>query len=215
MGEYTPVQKFYKPAETDLVTVETDVDYNWRRLDKRTKPLVEWEPSDQTTLTGNVPLEQNFKYYKLSSASKWVSTFNGTNQAVTQDNNAYVPSWSLVTPDAGWETGPIQRLMACQTFGSEDMIHWRGIIRFTVGELPIKTSTLIASAIPTQFRPLGTDREFQACTGEPQTTTNVATVMLRFTTAGEIRMFKYGVGTMTTPNRFISFAGISYNRAAS
>ena len=214
MGEYTAGQKFYKPAASDLVTVETDIKYNWERLDDRTKPLVEWEPSDQTTLTGNVPLEQNFKYYKRSSGSKWASNFNGTVQAVAQDTNAYVPEWSLITLEPGWATASPSRVMACQTFSVEDMVHWRGLASFTVGELPIKTNTLVATNVPSQFRPLGSDREFQVCSGDTQTGNNVATIMLRFTTAGEIRMFKYGVGAQLVGDRHITFNGISYCRAA-
>src|SRR5690349_15616890 len=202
MGEYTPVQKLYKPAATDLVTVETDIKYNWDRLDDRTKPLVEWEWSEETQLTGNVPIEQNYKYYKSSSASKWISNFNGTNQAVVQDTLAYVPNWSLITPDAGWVVAANSRLMACQTFSGEDMVHWRGLVIFDAGDLPIKTNTLVCSSIPSQFRPLGADREFQVATGDTQTGANIATIMLRFTTAGEIRMFKYGVGTQLAPSRF-------------
>lgn len=213
MGDYTTVQKFYRPAATDLVTVETDVKYNWDRLDDRTKPLVEWEPSDETQLTGNVPLEQNFKYYKRSSASKWVSNFNGTVQQVMQDTDAYVPNWSLITPEPGWTVAANSRLMACQTFVDEDSVHWRGLVIFNVGDLPIKTNTLVCTNVPTQFRPLGSDREFQVATGDTQVGTNIATIMLRFTTAGEVRMYKYGVGTQLPSDRYIAFNGISYPRA--
>jgi hypothetical protein len=218
LGTYTTVQKLYKPASDDLVDVNTDIKYNWERLDQRVKLLLEWLPTEETNLTGNVPMENGFRYLKRSTASKWASWLNPVTQQQQfyQDNVAFVPTWTVITPAAGWSVYESQtKLMAQVTggaAGAENIVTYRGkLIRNPNTELPIKTDTLIASGVPTGYRPQ-VDREVQIMGGDTASG-NVATAMLRFTSTGEIHLFKYG--TAQTGNSFewyVSFTGVMFPR---
>lgn len=217
MGTYTTVQKFYRPDETDLVNVDTDIKYNWERLDDRVKKILEWAPTDQPTLPGNVPQENNFKYYKTETGSKWASWDNGSGtQVLEQDDQAFTPNWTLITLGAAWINAPAARLMASIVAGapgSENIVSWRGLVRLASGaELPIKTDTIIATGISGLYRPATTDREVQVYGGDAAVGTP-STMMLRFTTTGEIHMFKYGLAQgLTSLDRFVPFSSVQYTR---
>lgn len=219
MGSYTPNQKLWKPDETDLVDVERDIEYNWNRLDDRTKKIFEWTASDEPVLTGNVPMENNFKYLKRETNSKWVSWFDPSTQqqVLKQDATQFVPGWVLITPSAGWVNGTTTTRLMVQftgpaTAGGENLISYRGIIRRNpAAELQIKTDTTVATGISALYRP-AVDREVVFMGGDA-TAGMVASGMLRFTATGEIHFFKYGTAQGGLSGEWIiPFNSVSFPR---
>ena len=193
MGAYTTFQKFYKPAEGDLVDVENDIKYNWERIDARVKQIFEWTVTDESNIQGVLPQENNFKYYKTETAAKFISWANpGTGvQQLYQDAGIPIPPWTLVTPAAGWENIQPQARLAVSILPYEEIVCWRGVIHLaSFAELPIKTLTTLATGFPASFRPTA-NREVQVM-GGTTAVGNVSSMMLRFTTTGDIQMVKYG-----------------------
>lgn len=203
MGDYTVTQKLYKPTATDVVNVETDLNYNWSRLDGRIKRLIDWYPSNNAQLTGNESFENGFKYFKRETNSHWYVWDN----AVMQDIGAYVPQWVTITPAAGWQNVPGCRLMFANVAGK---VFMRGKIRQSSGgELPIKTLTTVATGIPALAIPT-TVRHYLMPGGNAPVGQPAATLMV-INTSGTIQFIKYGTAQGTAADdRYVNFSGIEY-----
>lgn len=92
MGDYTSKQKFYLIDGSELVNVDQDLNYNLARADARIKPLVEYQVTDEPSITtSSLPKETGFKWYKTYTNSIWAQREDGL---VYQDTNAWVDGWS-------------------------------------------------------------------------------------------------------------------------
>lgn len=93
MGEYTDKQKFYLIEGSELVNADQDLNYNLARADTRVKPLVEYQITDESSITNsNLPKDVGFKWYKTYTNAIWVQHKDGL---VYQDTNTWVDTWSL------------------------------------------------------------------------------------------------------------------------
>lgn len=92
MGRYTDNFELYLTDDTDLVDVDSDVNYNLERLDAVLKPLIQYQLTDVPVITtSDLPKEVGYKFYKWHSNSVW---FCATAGAPVQDGNAQVDSWN-------------------------------------------------------------------------------------------------------------------------
>lgn len=152
MGSYTSSQDFYLIDSSELVNVETDLNYNLRRADERVRPLVEWQWTDVDNITSsNLTKDEGFKWYKARSNS----VFYYRSGTVVQDTNSRVDSWSSTgivyeTGYEDWDQGS-GKFMYCT---GDNWVRWRGRIQATgLVELPI-TTTVNFVTVPTSILPL-------------------------------------------------------------
>lgn len=159
MGSYTSTQKLYKTSPNEVVDVETQLNYNLRRLDSRVRSLVEY----QVEPTLEIPTddrEVGMKWFKSSTNSFWlyknITGFAPSQELVQANDRAQTDDWhdaesylkgSWVNPNA-WPNSHI-----AWRKDSAGMVEWRGIIALS-GYADFQQNVIVdVLTIPTEALP--------------------------------------------------------------
>jgi hypothetical protein len=216
MGTYSDNQKFYIIDPSEIVNVESDINYNLRRADLRVKALVEYQLTDVTSIvSADLPAETGFKWYKWYSNSIWNAVKDPVTNAktVSQDANSNIDTWttSVGTFEPGW--GSLNN--ATDRIGysiSNGWVQWRGKLALTSGaELPNNTNSLVLS-LPLAVRP-NLPRYFFCSGGLVSAGFMAARVFIPDSNgASDPRMSitKYGANAANATQRYISLNDIRY-----
>jgi len=213
VGTYTNTQKLYKVAPDEIVEVESNLNYNWTRLDRRVKNLVEWNIDEDASLIQTYPQENGFKYFKRYSNSLWYSWANATTgvQEFFQDAGSNVGNWTLM-PDltSPWTNVIDHKLMYRLT--SAGTVQLRGRLRYgAYTEIPLNT-TFDLGTLPTSIRPTSsTGRYFFKNNGDGDDIA-FSQCRLLFGSNGGFQVVRYNGVQSTVPvtERYIDFNGIEY-----
>lgn len=216
MGDYTNNQKFYLIDPTELVNVDSDVNYNLLRADERVKALVEYQGTDVPSIVGStVPKEIGYKWYKRYSNSVYVhTTFNGVT-ATYQDVNSVVDTWSTAgisfEPGYGSGSGLTDRIGYKV---SNNIVTWRGfvVLNNQATELPANLTTDFMT-IPTSLQPIR--NKYCTVTGGNSTAGSFQLFRVLFPALGSadsrLEFIKYGGNSSSSSERYISLNEISYS----
>ncbi|MFE1145205.1 hypothetical protein [Streptomyces rochei] len=153
MGSYTNPQQFYLIDGEELVNVDQDLNYNLARADERVRPLVEYQVTDEASISAStLPKETGFKWYKRNTNSIWVFRDDGF---IYQDPNAWVDAWetsiSFYNSYSSMNLGDDR--IAYSAFNG--FVHLRGKLVLNGGatDLPANTSVKFME-IPEQYLPI-------------------------------------------------------------
>lgn len=213
MGTYTPNLNFYKPAETEFVDPETQLNRNWDIADSAVKRLLEYEFTDLAVppIDGTFSRSRFYKPYS-NSIPTW---FGPPSNFFYEDPGAYVSTWNsgseyldpayVIHPDF-----PLRYRRVESSMTSTLEIEWTGAVWIGGGNLPINTNVTIMAGVPVAIRPT-TARYFTMNAGN--TATNYSFCRLGFFTDGTVQYKRYGdtAGATADDNR-IEFSGIKYNQ---
>ncbi|GHF92025.1 hypothetical protein [Streptomyces griseosporeus] len=156
MGSYTNVFKLYKPAPTEFVDVETQLNRNWEIIDKNLKRLLEYEyvpPDQKIPDLIDVPYGRYYKPYSNSVPSYYRS---GT--SFVQDPWAFVSTWTPVAVNSPYSQHPdhpvMWRIIRRASSPTTAKIEWTGAFWLGGSNLPLNTNvtniiTLPSLTIPT------------------------------------------------------------------
>jgi hypothetical protein len=216
MGTLTTNLKFYKPASTEFVDVETQINRNWDITDSAVRRLLEYEFSSASVpdVVDSVDRARFYKSYSNSLVT-WFKTGNFFSQDLTANVNNWVSAKSLL--QSGWfehPDMPIYYRIVKKSGGTTTEIEWAGAI---VNQLPdpvtidpnITMTLMDVGAMPTTIRPV-VGKYFTIWGGN--TTTNYSIARVLFGTDGSLSMRRYGSNPANpgTENR-IELTGIKYN----
>lgn len=216
MGTLTTNLQLYKPAATEFVDVETQLNRNWDIADSAVKRLLEYEftPLQTPDLT-NVVNRSHF--YKSYSNSFW-AYFKTTN-LWWQDPKARVSSWVSAASllQSGWfelPDMPLYYRIIKNTGSSTTEIEWTGAVCNQVPDpvtIDVNTNMFIidTGGLPASIRPT-VSKYFTMFAGN--TSTNYSISRLFFSSAGNVEIKRYGSNPTSpgTENR-IEFTGVKYN----
>jgi hypothetical protein len=220
MGSYTDPEKFYLIDPNELVSVDSDINYNLLRADTRLKALAEYQVTDVTSISNSeILLERGFKYYKTYSNSIWnYHALPDNSENLFQDPNSPVESWrvdfgSFVSGYGSQDQGTNKIAYSIM----DGWVHFRGHLVFNNGtsELPANSGynfiNLSENLIPeaNRFFMLSGGR---AIPGGIQ--------IFRVVAAGssdggsKLSFTKYGNNAIDAANRYLSLNGLRYPLAS-
>lgn len=211
MGSYTAQQGFYVIDPSELVNVETDLHFNLDRADQRVKPLVEYQATDEVSISNSTTLlkETGFKWYKTRSGSVWSYRDNTT----WQDGNTVVESWSTsgISFEAGYGSFDlgINRTAYCVV---DNEVHFRGrVIATGQAELPLNTVVNFLN-VPVSILP-NTSRYFFVSGGDATGNYQAARVFVPSATDADKRLefTMYGGTSVGPDDRYVSLNDIRYH----
>lgn len=213
MAGSTAHMGFNRIDDTDLVEVERDINYNFKRADTYIKPLIEYQLTDVSSIANSdIPKDVGFKYYKWFTNSIWSVRVAGSN-VIYQDINSQVSTWT--TQFGTFEPGYgsldlISNRIAVSVFNG--WVTWRGKLALNAGGsvLPaysvINFLTVNADLLPTRARyfTVGGGK----ATGEQQ----VGRIFIPNVGSADHRMefTKYGGAPATVADRYLSLNTIRY-----
>lgn len=211
MGEYTDTQRFYLADPEELVSVENDLNYNLRRADERVRNLVEYQYTDEQSITvSSLTKEQGFKWYKSYSNSVWFG--RGTGTQIWQSVANPVDEWKVtgLSFESGYQSmdSDINRTAYCIT---GNWVRLRGRVIRT-GQLEIPTESIINFlTLPDEAMPKRA-RYFTVWGGNATSDFQVFRVFIPAVTDGDKRMemMKYGGNATSEAERYISLNDIFY-----
>lgn len=211
MGEYSATQKFYKPGPDELVNVESHLNYNMRRADTRVKALVEFIPTDVSSIsTSTLEAENGFKWYKRISNSFYIKT--PTSGIAQYNANAQVPSWSTsgITFQGGYKSeNEFESKISYSTEDGGSIVRWRGkLILGDYQQIPRNTNIIVAN-IPASVTPYRS-KYIHTQMGNAGGSFSVARLL--FHSLGRIEICRMGSDQTDPQERYISFNSCFYTR---
>lgn len=211
MGEYTPGQKLYKVAANEIVNAESNLNYNWRKLDDSVRHLLGWAPTDKTSLYEE-DHDPGRKFLKRQSNSTWICDATNTPR---QDTQAFVNTWTLIPSsvlDPAWEpyNDPNFGRLAYSVDADGD-ISLRGTLQM-VGQaaIPLKTTINVITALPVGARPDNPRYLFKHCGNADTPSYSVVRFFIGAT--GLVSIVRSGVAQSTAAERYITFNGLTFPR---
>jgi hypothetical protein len=213
MGTFSTPQSFYLIDGNELVNVNQQINYNWQRADDRIKPLVEYLPTDVSSITDSSLIrETGFKWYK-----KWSnSIFYYRDGLILEDVNCKVDTWSFsgITFETGYGSLDSDKSRIGYSI-SDNFVRWRGrlVLNGTANDLPLNTTvdfmTPPDSALPAR------SKYFTVYGGDAGGGSNyqIFRVFVPAVSSGDKRVefIKYGAAAITTGERYLSLNDIYYS----
>jgi hypothetical protein len=212
MGIYTPNLNLYKPAASEFVDVETQLNRNWDIADDAVKKLFEYKYSNDTIPdTSNSVIRQRFyktysnslvNYFQLSST--WI-----------QDSVAFVSSW--VNASSLFQNGteesnpndPVFYRIIKKSGGTTTEIEWTGSFWAGGGNMDLNSNILNVMTLPASVTPT-VSKYFDCYAGNCSSDYSFARVV--FLSAGTVEYKRYGSNTQTADTeKRIDLTGIKYN----
>lgn len=216
MGTLTTNFKLYKPASTEFVDPEIQLNRNWDILDSAVKRLLEYEYSilPVPDITNSVDRARFYKAYSNSI----MTYFKGGN-FFYQDPTAFVATWTSLAPylddSLQFQDHPsypigyrmIRRTNSPTTYEVElTGAVWKG------GDtLETNTNVTFANAVPTEMRP--TIAKYFSMSGG-NTAANFCIARVGVFTDGTLQFKRYGddpSNPAQSPENRIEMTGIKYN----
>lgn len=216
MGTYTTNLKFYKPASTEFIDVDAQLNRNWAIADKSVKRLVEYEFSSlQNPDTSNDPSKRS-RFYKQYSNS--FMTFFSDGPLWWQDPSAFVATWvpGLSWFNEGYNFSPtgfnvVARLQK-KTSGTTAEVEWSGGFYELGGTMELNTNVVAVNAgsIPSQFCPV-VNKYFDVWAGNTSSDFSIARVLIG--SDGRLEFKRYGANPSagTSDENRVELTGIKYN----
>lgn len=210
MGSYTPKQRLYKVDPEEIVDPETNLNYNWRKLDDSIKHLIEWAPTDAEFISSEEDISNGRKFLKRRNNA----TMIGWNGTLYQDMRAYVNGWTLIPTsafNAAWEHVPnaaMGRMM--YTIDSDGDISLRGTMRLKGGAAITAKTTYDVLTLPTAARPIENRYYFRHMGNADAPEYAVNRFLIG--SSGGIQIVRYGGDQGNANERYITFSGISFPR---
>lgn len=217
MGSYTDSQKFYLIDPSELVNVESDINYNFRRMDTRLRNLVDYKVTDVSNITNStLEKEVGYKWYKTASNSIW----NWHKRASTntsepfQDPNAVVQTWSSSVGTFVTGYGSLNQesdRIGYSIFNG--WVQWRGklVLNGGASELPLNVGTSFLTP-PTNLMPNRT--RYFLCSGGYSVVGDyqIARIVVPSPTDSVTRMSftRWGSNGGNNLNRFINLNDLRY-----
>ena len=213
MGSYSTNLKFYKPAATEFVDVETHLNSNWRIADTAVKRLLEYEYTDVQSpdIAGSVDRARFYSSYS-NSVMAYIRSFG----YFYQDPTAFVSSWVRVsTLGVGFFEHPdfplYYRIIRKATSPVTAEIEWTGAVwnngnAQTLNGNETGVITLPAIAIPT------VSKYFMVNSGNTSTNYSIARLGF-FAGSSDVQYKRYGVdpGSLPSDEARVELTGIKYN----
>lgn len=216
MGTLTPNLKLYKPASTEFIDPEIQLNRNWDILDAAVKRLMEYEYTSLSVpnIIGTVDRARFYKSYSNS-----VVTYFKTGNFFYQDPTAFVSSWVSLAPyldgSLQFQDHPsypigyrvVRRTNSPTTFEIElTGAVWKG------GDaLELNINVNFANAVPTEMRPT-VAKYFTMSAGN--TAANFSVARVGVFADGTIQYKRYGVDpsnpALSAENR-VELTGLKYN----
>lgn len=214
MGDYTPTQKFYLINGEELVNVEQDINYNWRRADERIKPLIEVQKTDLASITNSsVPKSTGYKWFKTYNNSFYYY-YNGE---PVRDTNSAVASWvvSGISFEPGYGSSNLEESRIAYSI-QNGFVNLRGrlVLNGGANELPLNT-TVNFMTLPAEARP-ARDKYFTIYGGNTTTSFQAARLFVPSASSGDPRLefCKYGGATSSSSvERYLSLNDVFYGLA--
>lgn len=215
MGDLTANLDLYKPATTEFVDVNTQLNRNWEILDTAAKRLMEYEyvTDPVPNVTGSVDRPKFYKSYSNS-----VMTYFQEGRFFWQSPSSPVNSW---TSGKSWLTGGYKEYPNLPVFVRENKvisgatkreIEWAGAIQLNDGDIIPTGTTIIVmpdGSIPAAFRPTRS-QYFTTWAGNTSTNYSIARVFVSF--LGRIEIRRYGSNpTAGSVESRIELTGIKYD----
>lgn len=216
MGSLTTNLKFYKPAASEFVDVEVQLNRNWDIADTAVRRLLEYEYTTAAVpnVTGSV---DRARFYKPYSNSFMVYFKSGN--YFYQEPNAFVSTWtsakSLLQP--GWiehPDYPLRYRIVKKSVGAlQTEIEWTGAVvtQYPAVTIDVNTNMTVIDVdkVPVGIRPI-TAKYFNVNAGN--TASNYSFARLFFGSNGSVEMKRYGANPASPgdENR-IEFSNVKYN----
>lgn len=213
MGSYTTNLKFYKPAPTEFVDPEIQLNRNWDIADEAVRRCLEYEYTPLAVPDVSDTVVPRARFYKPYSNS--VPTYFTSSSTWYQDPAAKVHTWNpaahFLTED--WFPHPDLPLayrVVKTSSSSTTEIEWIGSFYMLGGtlDLNINNTVMSAGAIDEVARP-ATNKYFNMWGGNTATDYSIARVLIG--TDGSMQMKRYGANPAggSGENR-IELTGIKY-----
>lgn len=217
MGSFTSNLKLYKPAPTEFVDVESQLNSNWETVDKATRRLLEYEFSDESTPDIDNALARS-RFYKSYSNS--VTSFFPSQGFFYQDPGAFVSTWNkvgpnVVTPYSEHPDYPVAwRVIRKASSPVTTEIEWTGAFWLGGATLPLNTNVTGILFLPSVTIP-NVSKYFNVNAGNTSANYSIARVGFFSGTPGtaDLQYKRYGPsgsGTSVDENR-IELTGLKYN----
>lgn len=213
MGTYTTNLKLYKPAPTEFVDPEVQLNNNWNILDTALKRLLEYEYTTATVPDVKNAISRS-RFYKAYSNS-FMTYFKNPN-FFYQDPSAFVSSWTnannlLVD---GWmehDDMPLFYRTIERSGSSIVEVEWVGAIWTGNSIIDANTNTIFmaAGSMPEKLRPQ-TSKYWTTYAGNTASNYSIARIFISPT--GQMDFKRYGVNPApdSVENR-IELTGIKYS----
>ncbi len=213
MGTYTSNQQLYLIDPSELVSVENNLNYNLRRADERIRPLVEYQITDEASISASsLPKDTGFKWYKTYTGGIW----NYRDGGIFQDPNAQIDTWSTssITFEAGYGSSDLDvNRIAYSTSANGNFIRWRGrlVLNSGTSELPANTTTDFMTP-PVGVLPL-TSKYFTVYGGNSTGDFQCFRIFIPSSGSADKRMefVKYGGNASSSGERYLSLTDVMYS----
>lgn len=210
MGTYTAALKFYKPAGSEFVDAEVQLNRNWDITDPAVRRLLEYEYTNVNVpnVTGSVNRARFFKIYS-NSVVAWFS----------QGNFFWQDPLAFVTPFTAFDVGPdevehpdypVAFRIIKKSGGTTSQVEWTGAFWQGGTAMDLNTNIVLvpAGSIPVAARPAVT-KYFTVWAGNTTADFSIARILIG--SDGRIEWKRYGVNTPAGNESRIEMTGIMYN----
>ena len=213
MGTYTTRLKLYKPASTEFVDVETQLNNNWDMCDAAVRRLLEYQYSSlQFPVTDDFDLLQQ-RFYKNYSNSL-VNYSKATNTWI-QDTKAFVGPWVNASSlfQNGTETSNPSDVVHYRIIknpgGTTTEVEWTGSFWAGGGDMDLNSNILSVMTLPGSVIPT-VSKYFDCHAGSCSVDYSFARVV--FLSTGTVEYKRYGSNTqVNSGEKRIDLTGIKYN----
>lgn len=210
MGDYTPTQKFYLIDGTELVNVDQDLNYNFARADTRVKPLVEYQFTDEPSITNStLTKETGFKWYKTYNNSVWAYR----NGVTFEDVNSRISEWAFegILFQSGYGSANLEEgRIAWSINDGFGILRGRLVLNGGGTDLPLNTTTKFMT-LPDAALPVKA-RYFTVYGGNAGSDFQMARIYIpaRTSTDKNLEFCKYGGASTVNSEKYISLNDCYY-----
>lgn len=215
MGNYSSTQGFYKPDPDEFVDVESQWNDNVRTADERVRAMVEWQYTDVPMISGVLPRDKGYKWFKNATNSLFVCTDPVSGSIQQASDNGDTDPWSteLITSiDNGYQSHPTipEAQLSYRLEPAEGSVTWRGlmVLNASMDQIPLNTNINVMT-IATGIRPVRS-KYFFVHMGV--STAGYSVVRIVFLDTGVVQINRMGVNQADPTERYISFNDICYPR---
>jgi hypothetical protein len=205
VGDYTATQGFYKPNPVgELVDVEQHLNFNLRRIDERVKPLLEYQITNETSITSSsLPKDTGFKWYKPYSNSLWTWRADGL---IQQDVNSFVDNWTDATTFLNSYTSyDTTKRLSYSVFNG--FVRWRGKVKLS-NDAALPTNTTTAFLTPPSATVPTKARYFTVWGGNA--TSDFQSFRIFIPSTGNMEFIKYGGNGATSSENYFCMDDVFY-----
>lgn len=177
--------------------------------------MVEWQYTDVPMISGVLPRDKGYKWFKNSTNSLWVCVDPNSGSIQQASDNGDTDPWStqLITGfSGGYRSHPTipEAELGYRLEPAEGSVTWRGlmVLNASMDQIPLNTNITVMT-IGAGIRPSVT-KYFIVHMGA--STAGYSIVRVQFGTDGTVLINRMGVNMADPTERYISFNDIQYSR---